>query len=75
MYVRTIPYFDWQTYMFILQLCGTCLFGEIELFSLIGRKVLKEIYVGELQPDETVDAMREARLLSNVCLILHLRKS
>ena len=34
-------------------------------FSLY-RKVLKEIYVGELQPDETVDAMREARLLSNV---------
>jgi len=33
-------------------------------------KVLKEIYVGELQPDETVDAMREARLLSNVCLFL-----
>lgn len=29
-------------------------------------KVLKEIYVGELQPDETVDAMREARLLSNL---------
>lgn len=29
-------------------------------------KVLKEIYAGELQPDETVDAMREARLLSNL---------
>ncbi|XP_078365855.1 LOW QUALITY PROTEIN: serine/threonine-protein kinase Nek11-like [Oculina patagonica] len=29
-------------------------------------KVLKEIFVGELQPDETVDAMREARLLSNL---------
>lgn len=27
---------------------------------------MKEIYAGELQPDETVDAMREARLLSNL---------
>lgn len=29
-------------------------------------KVLKEIFVGELQPDETVDAMREARMLSDL---------
>lgn len=29
-------------------------------------KVLKEIFVGELQPDETVDAMREAKLLSTL---------
>ena len=30
------------------------------------RKVLKEISVGDLQPDETVDAMHEARLLSKL---------
>ena len=30
------------------------------------RKVLKEISVGELQPDETVDAVREARVLSRL---------
>lgn len=30
------------------------------------RKVLKEISVGELQPDETVDAVREARVLSKL---------
>ncbi|XP_076469959.1 serine/threonine-protein kinase Nek11-like [Babylonia areolata] len=30
------------------------------------KKVLKEISVGDLQPDETVDAMREARLLSRL---------
>jgi len=30
------------------------------------RKVLKEIFVGELAPDETVDAMREAKLLSTL---------
>ncbi|PVD21075.1 hypothetical protein C0Q70_19241 [Pomacea canaliculata] len=30
------------------------------------QKVLKEISVGELQPDETVDAMHEARLLSRL---------
>ncbi|XP_067052132.1 serine/threonine-protein kinase Nek11-like [Acropora muricata] len=29
-------------------------------------KVLKEIFVGELAPDETVDAMREAKLLSTL---------
>ncbi|ESO98205.1 hypothetical protein LOTGIDRAFT_62743, partial [Lottia gigantea] len=29
-------------------------------------KVVKEIYVGELQPDETVDANHEARLLSRL---------
>lgn len=29
---------------------------------------MKEIFVGELQPDETVDAMREARMLSDVSL-------
>ena len=33
---------------------------------------MKEIFVGELQPDETVDAMREARLLSNVGLFVHI---
>lgn len=31
------------------------------------RKVLKQIAVAELQPDETVDAVREARLLAKVC--------
>ena len=31
------------------------------------RKVLKQITVAELQPDETVDAVREARLLAKVC--------
>ena len=35
---------------------------------------MKEIFVGELQPDETVDAMREARLLSTVGLIFHIYK-
>lgn len=30
------------------------------------RKVLKQIFVGELQPDDTVDAVREARLLAKV---------
>ena len=30
------------------------------------RKVLKQIVVAELQPDETVDAVREARLLAKV---------
>ena len=30
------------------------------------RKVLKEISVGDLQPDETVDAMHEANLLRNL---------
>ena len=30
------------------------------------RKVLKEIAVGDLQPDETVDAVHEARLLSKL---------
>ncbi|KAL8590565.1 hypothetical protein ACOMHN_011001 [Nucella lapillus] len=30
------------------------------------QKVMKEISVGDLQPDETVDAMREARLLSRL---------
>ena len=35
----------------------------------ISRKVLKQIAVSELQPDETVDAVREARLLAKVNLI------
>lgn len=39
------------------------------LLAVVFRKVLKEIFVGELQPDETVDAMREAKLLSTVCVI------
>ncbi|XP_031552591.1 serine/threonine-protein kinase Nek11-like [Actinia tenebrosa] len=30
------------------------------------RKCLKEIYIGELHPDEAVDAMKEARLLSEL---------
>ena len=30
------------------------------------RKVLKQIAVTDLQPDETVDAVREARLLAKV---------
>ena len=30
------------------------------------RKVIKEISVGDLQPDETVDAMHEANLLRNL---------
>ena len=33
------------------------------------RKVLKQIFVGELQPDDTVDAVREARLLAKVTLV------
>ena len=41
--------------------------------SLSLRKVLKQIAVTELQPDETVDAVREARLLAkvSVCRINH----
>lgn len=34
------------------------------------RKVLKQIAVTELQPDETVDAVREARLLAKVGVAL-----
>jgi signal recognition particle subunit SEC65 len=37
--------------------------------GMISRKVLKQIAVSELQPDETVDAVREARLLAKVTLI------
>ena len=33
------------------------------------RKVLKQIVVAELQPDETVDAVREARLLAKVVCV------
>ena len=33
---------------------------------VVFRKVLKEIPVGDLQPDETVDAMHEASLLRNL---------
>jgi len=33
---------------------------------LCSRKVLKEISVGDIKPDETVDAVKEARLLANV---------
>ena len=36
------------------------------LFDDFIRKVLKEISVGDLQPDETVDAMHEANLLRNL---------
>ena len=32
------------------------------------RKVLKQIGVADLLPDETVDAVREARLLAKVCV-------
>ena len=35
------------------------------------RKVLKQIAVAELQPDETVDAVREARLLAKVGVVCH----
>jgi len=35
--------------------------------------VLKQIVVAELQPDETVDAVREARLLAKVILNPHTR--
>lgn len=38
------------------------------LTATIHRKVLKQIFVGELQPDDTVDAVREARLLAKVTL-------
>lgn len=40
--------------------------SAIIMFFSVSRKVLKEISVGELQPDETVDAMHEARLLSRL---------
>ena len=36
------------------------------LYTSIRRKVLKKISVAELQPDETVGAVREARLLAKV---------
>ena len=35
-------------------------------FCCHGSKVLKQIGVGDLHPDETVDAVREARLLAKV---------
>ena len=35
------------------------------------RKVLKQIAVAELQPDETVDAVREARLLAKVIRVYY----
>lgn len=35
--------------------------------------MLKQIVVAELQPDETVDAVREARLLAKVILNPHTR--
>ena len=40
--------------------------GVLIYLFLFFRKALKEISVGDLQPDETVDAMREARLLSRL---------
>lgn len=33
---------------------------------LLFRKVLKEILIGMLQPDDSVDAVREAKLLSKL---------
>lgn len=49
---------------------GSGSFGTVYLVqdtrSKDERKVLKEIFVGELAPDETVDAMREAKLLSTL---------
>ena len=39
------------------------------------RKVLKQIAVSELQPDETVDAVREARLLAKVSMMYHTCKN
>lgn len=38
------------------------------LAAILLRKVLKQIFVGELQPDDTVDAVQEARLLAKVRL-------
>ena len=38
------------------------------LAATVHRKVLKQIFVGELRPDDTVDAVREARLLAKVTL-------
>ena len=37
-------------------------------FATDCRKVLKQIGVADLLPDETVDAVREARLLAKVCV-------
>jgi serine/threonine protein kinase len=44
------------------------LYGHCKLhwFVLYFRKVLKEILVGELAPDETVDAVSEAKVLSKL---------
>ena len=43
---------------------------SLPFYSLLAccppRKVLKEISVGEIKPDETVDAVKEARLLAKV---------
>lgn len=36
------------------------------------RKVLKKINVGEIQPDETVEAVKEATLLAKVRSLLHI---
>ena len=36
---------------------------------LLFRKVLKEISVGDIKPDETVDAVKEARLLAKVLCV------
>lgn len=43
-----------------------CLVLEGTHVPFFCRKVLKQIAVAELQPDETVDAVREARLLAKV---------
>ena len=39
------------------------------------RKVLKKINVGEIQPDETVEAVKEATLLAKVRTLLHIIRS
>ena len=39
------------------------------------RKVLKKINVGEIQPDETVEAIKEATLLAKVRTLLHVIRS
>ena len=37
-----------------------------KFYTYLPRKVLKEISVGDIKPDETVDAVKEARLLAKV---------
>jgi len=50
---------------------GSGSFGTAWLVADERRKgeeyVMKQIFIGMLEPDETVDALREARLLGQVC--------